>query len=69
MRKSSFLFTLLIIFPEFCSIKDFASALLIPLNLPVNMNVLFFKGPLSLTCTAFAIVRFFLSSDKTFKLV
>ena len=38
-------FTLLIIFPEFSSIIDFASALLISCSLPVNINVLFFNKP------------------------
>ena len=40
--------TLLTVVPEFSSIMDLASALLIPFNLPVNINVWFFNNPIFL---------------------
>ena len=47
IKKFSFFDTLLIVFPEFSSIRDLTSALLIPFNLPVTKKVLLFNKPSS----------------------
>ena len=67
IKKSNLLFTLLIILPEFFSTKDFASALLMPCNFPVNIKVLLLSLPLRLFNLSGEIIINFLSSSKTNK--
>ena len=55
IRKSSFLFTLLKIFPELFSIKDLASDLLIPTSLPVIKKLLLNNLPLMIADTTIVV--------------
>ena len=51
--------------PEFSSINDLASALLIPSSLPVSINVLLLNNPSVFCIFASSTVRIFSSSFKT----
>ena len=55
--------------PEFSSIKDLISALLIPFNFPVTKKVLSFNKPFLFSGIALFIDKVFSNSFKTFKLI
>ena len=60
---------MLTVIPEFSSIKDFTSALLIPLNFPVTKKDLSFNIPLVFFAVVFLISKTFPNSSKTLTLI
>ena len=63
--KSNLFDTLLSVLPEFSSINDLISALLIPFNFPVTKKDLLFNIPLFCLIDALFITRYFSNSFKT----
>ena len=60
---------MLTVIPEFSSINDLTSALLIPFNFPVTKNDLFFNNPFFFLAITFFIIKIFSNSFKTFKFI
>ena len=68
IKKLNLFETLLTVLPEFSSIKDLISALLIPFNLPVTKNDLSFNNPLFFFSAKLSIFKTCSNSFKTLML-